>query len=81
MDIFLEGRKKFMNKYLKQLQAYNEKVKNFNYCLNMIYWDMETEKEFPVKAVDRTGGVIEFLSKEITNLLVSEEHTIGDKLK
>ncbi len=62
-----------MNKYLKQLQAYNEKVKNFNYCLNMIYWDMETEKEFPVKAVDRTGGVIEFLSKEITNLLVSEE--------
>ena len=62
-----------MNKYLKQLQTYNEKVKNFNYCLNMIYWDMETEKEFPIKAVDRTGGVIEFLSKEITNLLVSEE--------
>ncbi|MBN2837203.1 MAG: carboxypeptidase M32 [Fusobacteriaceae bacterium] len=46
---------------------------NYNYCLNNIYWDMETETAFPPKAVEKTSQVIEFLSKEITNLLVSKD--------
>lgn len=71
-----------IEKYLKELKSYNEKVKNYNYCLNMIYWDLETEKNFPPKAVDKTGEVIEFLSKEMTNLLLSKEtKTMLDYLK
>ena len=62
-----------LEKYLKQLNEYNDKVKNYNFCLNMIYWDMETEKDFPAKAVEKTGQTIEFLSKESANLLVSKE--------
>ena len=62
-----------LEKYLKQLNEYNNKTKNYNFCLNMIYWDMETEKNFPAKAVDRTGAAIEFLSTEVTNLLVSND--------
>lgn len=62
-----------LEKYLNQLKQYNEKVKNYNFCLNMICWDMETEKEFPSKSVEKTGSVIEFLSKETSSLLVSKE--------
>ena len=48
-----------LEKYLEQLASYNEKIQNYNFCLNMIYWDMETEKGFPSKGIEKTGKVIE----------------------
>ena len=62
-----------LEKYLEQLASYNKKIQNYNYCLNMIYWDMETEKGFPSKGIEKTGKVIEFLSSEINNLMISKE--------
>lgn len=58
---------------LEELRILNEKVSNLNYCLNMIYWDMETEKDYPEKAVEKTSTVIEFLSKELTTLTTSPQ--------
>lgn len=62
-----------LEKYLEQLASYNEKIQNYNFCLNMIYWDMETEKGFPSKGIEKTGKVIEFLSSEVNNLMINSK--------